>query len=807
MAEGDNTGNNQGGSVEEVESRIALLETEIGLMREKMTLTEVNAEKAKNEVTLAEAKVQAELKRVEALKEAGALTEKQRQTHEATLTTLRKELDLQKKNLDNLEKSVAAGNQLSSVFGNYFSTLTGIDDTYKTTLLGSMLDAVTSAEGMQQAMEKTLKSMKAIPKLAIGTLLAQIEQSSIQVFTAMVGLNAELAKASGIGGKNFAATIQTNQRALSDWGASIEDSGGALKSLYTQFSGFRSLSKASQGTLHTAISQFAAIGVNADTATDFMDGLTKTFGITIPQAADLTNQFIGLAAEVKFTSEELMQSFTALNKDLAAFGDQSFEIFKKLIKQADTLGISMDKLVKVTSQFDTFDSAAEAVGKLNTMLGGNYVNMEKIMRADPAARFDMIRDAVSQAGVSFNNLNQFQARYLASAAGFDNVDDAMKAFNNTVVENDKTLEEHGLSQEKMKQLAKDSAGPMKLLSAAMQQLAIDMAPVVKWITDAVHWLATFIKENKDTIQVVALTTGVLFALWKVLQGFAAIKSVFKVLRGAGAAAAITAENAALSAKIPILTALTPVATAASAAMAGLGASMWPVVAAIAVVAVGIVAVVYILTEFFKVLVKSNTPILDLAKSMGIMAASIALVGLTGKLAFVGLVALGAGLLFAALGWLTMAPALASVATISENMKEIGGGDPFEPWTRGIKAFGNAVEDSESKLEKVSTVLASMSMAAMQFNAPAPALQFVRSVADIDAESVSGIQATKELIIQLNKASENDNIAALQKLIAEIKGLTKATGRAAAANQQDLKIELRDEVVGRVIRRHVSRGIG
>jgi hypothetical protein len=242
-------------------------------------------------------------------------------------------------------------------------------------------------------------------------------------------------------------------------------------------------------------------------------------------------------------------------------------------------------------------------------------------------------------------------------------------------------------------------------------------------------------------------------------------------------------------------------------MAGLGASMWPVVAAIAVVAVGIVAVVYILTEFFKVLVKSNTPILDLAKSMGIMAASIALVGLTGKLAFVGLVALGAGLLFAALGWLTMAPALASVATISENMKEIGGGDPFEPWTRGIKAFGNAVEDSESKLEKVSTVLASMSMAAMQFNAPAPALQFVRSVADIDAESVSGIQATKELIIQLNKASENDNIAALQKLIAEIKGLTKATGRAAAANQQDLKIELRDEVVGRVIRRHVSRGIG
>ena len=58
----------------------------------------------------------------------------------------------------------------------------------KNTLLGSMFEALTTTEGMQQAMEKTIQAAKAFPKMALGTLFAQIEQSTLGVFKAMIGL-------------------------------------------------------------------------------------------------------------------------------------------------------------------------------------------------------------------------------------------------------------------------------------------------------------------------------------------------------------------------------------------------------------------------------------------------------------------------------------------------------------------------------------------------------------------------------------------------------------------------------------------
>ena len=801
MANGDNKF-----TIEEMKERLALLDTEVSLSKELLTSTERSAELKKNAIAQAQASIQAENSRIAAMEKQGELTEAQVKTHQRALGDLQKELNLQEKNLKNIKESVKAGDALASSMGNYLTILTGVDDTYKSTLLGSMFDAAASTEGMQHAMEKTAKAAKAFPKMALGTLFAQIEQSTIGVLTATIGLNAELAKATGIAGKNFTDAIQSNQRALSDWGVSITDSGEALKSVYTQFSGFRQLTEESQQSLQRSVSQFAAIGVNADTATNFMDGLTKAFGMTIPQAADLTNQFIGLSGEVKFTAEELMTSFASLNKDLAAFGKRAPEIFKNLTKQSDALGVSLENLVSVAKQFDTFEGAADAVGKLNTIMGGNFIDMQRIMSMGYDERIQYIKDEVTARMGSFESMNQFQRRYVALAAGFSSVEDAMKVLGDQQVENDKTLEKYGLTQEKMKQLAKDSAGPMKLLRASMQQLAIDVAPLVVAITDAASWLSTFIKENEVAIKTFAIFAGSLFFVWKILQGFAALKNVMATIRGAGAAAGIMAESKALLIKGKVLAALTPIATKASVALAGVGASMWPVVAAAAILTAGIVAVVYILTEFFKVLVESNAPILEMGASMGIMAASLALVGLMGKAAFVGLAALGGGLIIAAVGWMMMAPALASVAQIAKSMEAMGGGDPFAKWTTGLKAFANAADDSESKLAKVHSVLGSMSLAAFAFNAPTPAVEFVKSVASIDDNSVAGINATKELVLQLNQATKNENVAALQKLIAEIKGLTKTTGKAAAA-KQDINLILKDEVFGRAVRRHTSNAIG
>jgi hypothetical protein len=53
---------------------------------------------------------------------------------------------------------------------------------------------------------------------------------------------------------------------------------------------------------------------------------------------------------------------------------------------------------------------------LNAALGGNFVNaMDLMMEEDPAARFDMIRDAISQTGLSFNEMSYQQRLFYTEA--------------------------------------------------------------------------------------------------------------------------------------------------------------------------------------------------------------------------------------------------------------------------------------------------------------------------------------------------------------------------------------------------------
>ena len=92
--------------------------------------------------------------------------------------------------------------------------------------------------------------------------------------------------------------------------------------------------------------------------------------------------------------------------------------------RAKATGLEIGKLPQMTEKFDTFEGAATQAGKLNAALGGNFVNaMDLLTETDPAARFDMIRDAITDAGLSFDDMSYYQRKYYAEAAGLDNVND------------------------------------------------------------------------------------------------------------------------------------------------------------------------------------------------------------------------------------------------------------------------------------------------------------------------------------------------------------------------------------------------
>jgi hypothetical protein len=806
MAEGDNTAPpNKQYTLEQIKERLALLDTQVALNKELLTTTESRSEESKNELTRIQANIQAEKDRLALASKNGEITETQLKTHNKTLETFQKELNLQEKSLDNLQKSVAAGDALSTAFGSYFSILTGVDDTYKNTLLGSMFEALTTTEGMQQSMEKTIQAAKAFPKMALGTLFAQIEQSTIGVFKAMIGLNAELAKATGISGKNFVVGIKATADDLADFGVTIEDAGASLKSLYTNFSNFRNLSESTQETLHTAVTQFSAIGVNADTATDFMDGLTKAFGMTIPQAASLTNQFIGLSSKVKFTAEELMTSFSQLNKDLAAFGKNAPEIFKNLVKQSDALGVSLENLVGVAKQFDTFEGAAESVGKLNTLMGGNFIDMQRIMRMGYDERLEYIREEVKARIGSFDSLNEQQARFVTSAIGYSSVEDAMKHLGDQQVENDKTLSEYGLTQEKMKDLAKDSAGPMKLLSAAMQQLAIDVAPLVKDFTDFVGEIATFIKENKEDIKLFAGIALAMMAIGKALAIIKAGASILKFFGAVGKAAALAAEAIGLTAQATAITAVGGASKAATPGVLGMGAGMMQLAMPILLITAGIVAITYIIAELIKHAIDAKVPLGEMGTAFLEVAAGVAIMAATGIVAAVSMVAMAIGIAaMAAALVFVKTDDLQAMAKIFSSLAALQKGDsPFAKWNESMIEFAKNSLSIKQHLDLVATGLKTIND--MEPRGIVPVTQFVKSLSAIDDGSVQGLAQAKELVVALQATTNTDSITALEGIIKEIKGLSTSQANARAARQPiEVVLQIDGHKFGKVIGAYLDK---
>ena len=86
--------------------------------------------------------------------------------------------------------------------------------------------------------------------------------------------------------------------------------------------------------------------------------------------------------------------------------------------------MEMSKVLATTNKFDTFEGAAEQAGQLNAALGGNFVNaMDLMMATDPAERFQMIRDAILDTGLTFDDMSYYQKQFYTNSLGLSDVGD------------------------------------------------------------------------------------------------------------------------------------------------------------------------------------------------------------------------------------------------------------------------------------------------------------------------------------------------------------------------------------------------
>ena len=104
-------------------------------------------------------------------------------------------------------------------------------------------------------------------------------------------------------------------------------------------------------------------------------------------------------------------------------------------KLSKVTGIETGKLIDIVSQFDTFEGAATAAGRLNAMLGGAYLNSVELMRASEEERIIILRRSLEMSGKTFDAMNRQEKLAYASAAGISDLNDASKLFNSSLHSN------------------------------------------------------------------------------------------------------------------------------------------------------------------------------------------------------------------------------------------------------------------------------------------------------------------------------------------------------------------------------------
>lgn len=158
--------------------------------------------------------------------------------------------------------------------------------------------------------------------------------------------------------------------------------------------------------------------------------------------------------------------------------------------------MEMEKVLRITAKFDTFEGAAEAAGSLNAALGANAVNaMDLLMETDPVARFEMIRDSILDAGLSFDSMSYYQKQFFTQAAGLDSVGDLALMLRGRMDLMSGATDQSAESYEEMAMQAQQ----LQTFQEQMQALLAENAPLFMEIAEAATNFLRALQEQENLL--------------------------------------------------------------------------------------------------------------------------------------------------------------------------------------------------------------------------------------------------------------------------------------------------------------------
>jgi len=277
-----------------------------------------------------------------------------------------------------------------------------------------------------------------------------------------------------------------------------------------------------------------------------MQMLNKVMGQTGTTAAQSVRQLDAFARSLGVPPRIVQQDFAEMSMDLAIYGDKMISTFQRLSMASKETGISMNRLMSVTAQFDTFDGAANAAGRLNAVLGKDLFNsLDMLLTTDPTERFRKLRQGIEEAAGAFEQMEYYEKRAIASAAGLEGVGELALLMSRRL--------EHGANAMNMQaQSAEQLADQQVALMSLQQKWNSTLAQLAPYLGDLMSKLLEWVQIIRDNAEAWKRKASILFKVWWNMKLLGAILPILQVGLQAWAAAAQGAAAAATGLRMALL---------------------------------------------------------------------------------------------------------------------------------------------------------------------------------------------------------------------------------------------------------------
>jgi len=687
---------------------------------------------------------------------------------------------------EKLNETLKGATALGKSFGD---SIFGLDS--------KLLNAVKSAGGATKAIDAFKDGIAEASKQStlfevtldsVFTGVNDLVKGTVAAVSALDGAGASFVQNTGAS-RDFATAAFETRDSLGLMGISGTEAVETMGSLYAGFSEFTELSEDSQQSFIGLAAQINKLGGNAEGMSQVF---TKVAGMSITQTTESMRLLHGAADALGIPFSQVSNDLIGMGDLFGKMGAAGMEVFLGLQAAAKATGMSVQSLYNIVGQYDTFENATQAAGRLNMVLGGNLIDTYSLLNATEEERIELLQEAMEQSSITFDDMDRWQRMEVASALNIS-LEEASQLFGTTRGEVEKTAAElmhAGMTQEELEQRTRDASTALDKFKVLMGNLAIAVGPIVEGINKMIDGFLELTEGWGATGAAFAVVgAGIVAALVK--AGLAGLFFGAKMRM----AAAVAGESGVVMAGG--INSVGKAATANALGILALGA-------AFALIGVGVGAAAYgfsFLVEQFKEMsageiLATSFAFVALAGAIGLLSVSIGVLGALGPVAFVGLgILAAAGLVLADITSRIITSIdglnetkISSFATVLSSLAELAS---MSLTGTGIPAFireiGQALDELPENTEK-----------AVVFKATADSLSNLMQIASsVEAEQLGRIEM---IIGAVSNAEGNEATGDLARAINSlVRGQANNEGRTVV-------IELDGQKLSRWIDRNDARRV-